>query len=444
MGKKDKKAEDAPVQPAGTGAQAPWHAEVQLAGKGPPSAQLGEGACKLAAPGLHRQPGARSRADRTRSSGAWRSLMPCPAWQRKLRGPGQLASSHARAQGLRSRSGLRPGAPARHGQAAAAAATAATEQTTAAAAPGGHKAAASGRCQAPVRALPQAAAPAQRLVPVPGKSVPAPRRAARAPRHRAELIKPEKSTPPLDTSKWPLLLKNYDKLHVRTGHYTPIPSGHTPLKRPLKAGPGRELSSPLLLAFSAARYYVACYLGAHTVPTPLCPPTLFSPLLWCLHQPGGAVSFSAVCGVQRRCASILGGCRQGASHLAGALVGAQAARPAARAAAAGAEAQGRAAAMRPWRRHSGGTRPALQLQQLWGGAGRSGRGGSGACAAGAAAGGAAAVLGDSRGRWREEQAEWRSGPARVRRPLCLSPPRLMCLLSMLRCAALCRTTSSMA
>ena len=48
-----------------------------------------------------------------------------------------------------------------------------------------------------------------------------------------DVILPEKSTPALDTSKWPLLLKNYDKLHVRTGHYTPIPAGHTPLKRPL-------------------------------------------------------------------------------------------------------------------------------------------------------------------------------------------------------------------
>ena len=48
------------------------------------------------------------------------------------------------------------------------------------------------------------------------------------------LIKPEATTPPLDTSKWPLLLKNYDQLCVRTGHYTPIPSGHTPLKRPLE------------------------------------------------------------------------------------------------------------------------------------------------------------------------------------------------------------------
>ena len=44
-------------------------------------------------------------------------------------------------------------------------------------------------------------------------------------------IAPQSSTPKLDTSKWPLLLKHYDKLNVRTGHYTPIPSGYTPLKR---------------------------------------------------------------------------------------------------------------------------------------------------------------------------------------------------------------------
>eukprot|EP01116_Phalansterium_solitarium_P010046 TRINITY_DN2443_c0_g1_i1.p1 TRINITY_DN2443_c0_g1~~TRINITY_DN2443_c0_g1_i1.p1 ORF type:complete len:487 (-),score=198.92 TRINITY_DN2443_c0_g1_i1:388-1848(-) len=48
------------------------------------------------------------------------------------------------------------------------------------------------------------------------------------------LIKPEKVTPKLDCSKWPLLLKNYDTLNVRTGHYTPIPSGHSPLKRPIE------------------------------------------------------------------------------------------------------------------------------------------------------------------------------------------------------------------
>eukprot|EP01138_Halocafeteria_seosinensis_P003945 gb/GECG01004034.1/.p1 GENE.gb/GECG01004034.1/~~gb/GECG01004034.1/.p1 ORF type:complete len:554 (+),score=83.03 gb/GECG01004034.1/:1-1662(+) len=46
-------------------------------------------------------------------------------------------------------------------------------------------------------------------------------------------IKPDNTGAKLDTSKWPLLLKNYDKLNVRTSHYTPIPEGHTPLKRPL-------------------------------------------------------------------------------------------------------------------------------------------------------------------------------------------------------------------
>ncbi|CAJ0826227.1 15974_t:CDS:10 [Entrophospora sp. SA101] len=44
-------------------------------------------------------------------------------------------------------------------------------------------------------------------------------------------IKPLKHTPSLDTSEWPLLLKNYDKLHVRTGHYTPFTQGCSPLKR---------------------------------------------------------------------------------------------------------------------------------------------------------------------------------------------------------------------
>ena len=31
------------------------------------------------------------------------------------------------------------------------------------------------------------------------------------------LIKPQAAVPALDTSQWPLLLKNYDKLCVRTG-----------------------------------------------------------------------------------------------------------------------------------------------------------------------------------------------------------------------------------
>lgn len=37
----------------------------------------------------------------------------------------------------------------------------------------------------------------------------------------------------IDTSQWPLLLKNYDKLLVRSSHFTPIPTGVSPLKREL-------------------------------------------------------------------------------------------------------------------------------------------------------------------------------------------------------------------
>jgi H/ACA ribonucleoprotein complex subunit 4 len=45
------------------------------------------------------------------------------------------------------------------------------------------------------------------------------------------VIKPEAVQPVLSTSEWPLLLKNYDKLLVRSSHFTPIPSGCSPLKR---------------------------------------------------------------------------------------------------------------------------------------------------------------------------------------------------------------------
>ncbi|KAF8912789.1 pseudouridine synthase, partial [Gymnopilus junonius] len=48
-------------------------------------------------------------------------------------------------------------------------------------------------------------------------------------------IKSEKSAPALDTSQWPLLLKNYDKLLVRSSHFTPIPSGCSPLKRDISS-----------------------------------------------------------------------------------------------------------------------------------------------------------------------------------------------------------------
>jgi len=47
------------------------------------------------------------------------------------------------------------------------------------------------------------------------------------------IIKPG-PTPPLNTSEWPLLLKDFDKLIVRTNHYTPIPAGGSPLKRSIK------------------------------------------------------------------------------------------------------------------------------------------------------------------------------------------------------------------
>ena len=48
------------------------------------------------------------------------------------------------------------------------------------------------------------------------------------------MIAPSKHTPKLDTSNWPLLLKNYSNLHIRTSHYTPIPCGSSPLSRSLK------------------------------------------------------------------------------------------------------------------------------------------------------------------------------------------------------------------
>ncbi|KEZ39922.1 hypothetical protein SAPIO_CDS8889 [Scedosporium apiospermum] len=50
-----------------------------------------------------------------------------------------------------------------------------------------------------------------------------------------QIIKPQASTPALDTSDWPLLLKNYSKLLIRTGHFTPIPHGCAPHKRDLKS-----------------------------------------------------------------------------------------------------------------------------------------------------------------------------------------------------------------
>nr|CAG4651883.1 EOG090X07JL [Triops cancriformis] len=35
-------------------------------------------------------------------------------------------------------------------------------------------------------------------------------------------------------AQWPLLLKNFDQLNVRTNHFTPLPNGCSPLQRPIK------------------------------------------------------------------------------------------------------------------------------------------------------------------------------------------------------------------
>mmetsp|Transcript_74682 Transcript_74682/g.210995 ORF Transcript_74682/g.210995 Transcript_74682/m.210995 type:complete len:459 (-) Transcript_74682:109-1485(-) len=48
-------------------------------------------------------------------------------------------------------------------------------------------------------------------------------------------IRPEEHAAPIDTSRWPLLLKNYGSLLVRTGHYTPLPFGCSPLSRALES-----------------------------------------------------------------------------------------------------------------------------------------------------------------------------------------------------------------
>jgi len=44
----------------------------------------------------------------------------------------------------------------------------------------------------------------------------------------------EKPAPKLDTSQWPLLLKNFDRLNIRSNHYTPLPHGASPLKRDIQ------------------------------------------------------------------------------------------------------------------------------------------------------------------------------------------------------------------
>ncbi|GAB68518.1 tRNA pseudouridine synthase [Plasmodium cynomolgi strain B] len=47
-------------------------------------------------------------------------------------------------------------------------------------------------------------------------------------------IEPERKEAVIDTSNWPLLLKNYDKLNVRSSHFTPLPMGNSPYSRNLE------------------------------------------------------------------------------------------------------------------------------------------------------------------------------------------------------------------
>ena len=39
---------------------------------------------------------------------------------------------------------------------------------------------------------------------------------------------------PLDTSDYPLLLRGFEKMTVRSTHYTPIEAGASPEKRPIQ------------------------------------------------------------------------------------------------------------------------------------------------------------------------------------------------------------------
>ena len=54
------------------------------------------------------------------------------------------------------------------------------------------------------------------------------------PEEEAEhILQPSSKSAKIKSSDWPLLLKNYDKMNVRSCHYTPIPSGSSPLSRPI-------------------------------------------------------------------------------------------------------------------------------------------------------------------------------------------------------------------
>ncbi|GAU98488.1 hypothetical protein RvY_09627 [Ramazzottius varieornatus] len=47
-------------------------------------------------------------------------------------------------------------------------------------------------------------------------------------------IKPSEDAPSYHAAKWPLLLRNFDRMNVRTNHYTPLPFGCSPHQRDIK------------------------------------------------------------------------------------------------------------------------------------------------------------------------------------------------------------------
>lgn len=47
-------------------------------------------------------------------------------------------------------------------------------------------------------------------------------------------LKPSDKKVELETKDWPLLLKDFERLNVRTNHFTPLPFGSSPLSRPIK------------------------------------------------------------------------------------------------------------------------------------------------------------------------------------------------------------------
>lgn len=47
-------------------------------------------------------------------------------------------------------------------------------------------------------------------------------------------LEPSSKKGSLNAQDWPLLLKNFDKLNIRTNHYTPLPNGSSPLNRSIE------------------------------------------------------------------------------------------------------------------------------------------------------------------------------------------------------------------